>query len=95
MSRHHMLPPLTFLPPPRPKKTETRKRQIYAGDVDDMEETMLTREAIAAGRSARASIVLAQPNFPPIEGSDAKPHNPQGRLSEDTLTAMLKAQELK
>jgi len=34
-------------------------------------------------------------NFPAIEASDRKPKNPQGRLSESTLTAMLQVQELK
>jgi hypothetical protein len=94
MSRHHMLPPLNYLPPPRPRKIETRKRRINVGDVDEMEETNQTDETAASGRSTPASMVLAQPNFPAIEGSERKPHNPQGRFSEDMLSLMLKAQEL-
>jgi hypothetical protein len=38
---------------------------------------------------------LAPQTFPAIEASDRKPKNPQGRLSETTLTAMLQAQEIK
>jgi len=33
--------------------------------------------------------------FPATEAAGRKPHNPGGRLSESTLTAMLKVQELK
>ena len=33
--------------------------------------------------------------FPATEAAGRKPHNPGGRLSEGTLTAMLKVQELK
>jgi hypothetical protein len=94
MSRHHMLPPLNYLPPPRPKKIETRKRRINVGDVDEMEEISQMDETTASGGSTPASMVLAQPNFPIIEGSERKPHNPQGRFSEDMLSLMLKAQEL-
>jgi hypothetical protein len=95
MSRHHMLPPLAYVPPPRPKKIENRKRRIQTDDVNDLEMTAEALEATAASRSAPAGSVLPQPNFPAIEGSARKPHNPGGRLSEDTLKMMLQVQGLK
>jgi hypothetical protein len=34
-------------------------------------------------------------NFSEIEGSERKPQNPGGRLSQGTLSVLLQAQELK
>jgi hypothetical protein len=95
MSRHHMLPPLAYVPQPQPKKIENRKRRIHVGDVEDIEEAAEAQETSGAGRSMPAGGKPAPPNFPAIEGSERKPQNPGGRLSEDTLKAMLQAQELK
>jgi len=92
MSRHHILPPIAYTTPPQPKKITNRKRRIEAGDVEDTEEI---QEAAEDGRPAAAGHKLPLSNFPAIEGADRKPHNPQGRLSESTLTVMLQAQELK
>jgi hypothetical protein len=95
MSRHHMLPPLVHVPQPQPKKIENRKRRIHAGDVEDIDEAAEAREATGASRSTSAGRRLPTPNFPAIEGSERKPQNPSGRLSENTLKVMLQAQELK
>jgi hypothetical protein len=95
MSRHHMLPPLHYAPPPPPKKIENRKRRIRAGDVDEPEKAAEVDEATAASRPAPAGNALLQPNLLPIEGSERKPRNPGGRLSEDTLKAILEVQEFK
>jgi hypothetical protein len=98
MSRHHILPPLVYVPQPKPKKIENRKRRIQvdgAGSFDDTDEAGETSEATAAGR---ANPVVNKPppqNFPAIEGSESKPQHPKGRLSEGTLKALLQAQELK
>jgi hypothetical protein len=91
MSRHHILPPITYIPPP-PKKIEKKRRRIGIGEMDDLEEEA---EATASGRLKLAAGKLPPPNFPAIEASDRKPKNPTGRLSESTLTAMLQVQELK
>jgi hypothetical protein len=93
MSRHHILPPITYTPPP-PKKIEKKRRRIGVGEMEDLEEAV-EAEATATGRSTLAAGKLPPPNFPAIEASDRKPKNPTGRLSESTLTAMLQAQELK
>ena len=93
MSRHHILPPLVYAPPP--KKIETRKRRIQVGSFEAMDETGETHDATAADPSTPAFNTPPLQNFPAIEGSDSKPQHPRGRLSEDTLKAMLQTQELK
>jgi len=94
MSRHHILPPLVYAPPPKPKKIETRKRRIQVGSFEAMDETGEAHDATAAGQSTPAFNKPPLQNFPAIEGSDSKPQHPRGRLSEDTLKAMLQTQEL-
>ena len=98
MSHHHILPPIAYTPPPKPKKIETRKRRIHVGDagsIDDMDETGATHEATGFGPSTAAGNKPPLQNFTPIEGSERKPQHPRGRLSESTLKAMLEVQELK
>ena len=98
MSHHHILPPIAYTPPPKPKKIETRKRRINVGDagtIDDMDEAGETPEATGFGASTPAGNKPSLQNFPPIEGSERKPQHPGGRLSESTLKAMLEVQELK
>lgn len=92
MSRHHMLPPLVYAP--TPKKVETRKRRIQVGSFEAMDEAGETHDATAAGPSTPAFNTPPLQNFLAIEGSDSKPRHPSGRLSEDTLKAMLQTQEL-
>jgi hypothetical protein len=94
MSHHHILPPITYTPEPRPKKIETRKRRINVGDasgIDDMDETGETQ---VFGPAMPTGGKPALPNFTPIESSEQKPQHPRGRLSESTLKVMLQAQEL-
>ena len=92
MSRHHIAPPLAFAPPP--KKIETRKRRIQVSSFDVVDEAGEAHDAAAAGPSTPAFNTPPLPNFPAIEGSESKPQHPRGRLSEDTLKAMLQTQEL-
>ena len=92
MSRHHILPPLAYLPP-QPKKIEKAKRRIRIGDVEETEEAAQAREASATGQPPPPASRLPSPDLPAIEGSEHKPHHPQGRLSESTLSVMLQAQE--
>jgi hypothetical protein len=94
MSRHHMLPPLAYVPLPQPKKIEKRRRRIDIGETDDLEE-VATTDATGARQWQVAANKLPPPTLPAIEASDRKPQNPSGRLSETTLTVMLQAQELK
>jgi hypothetical protein len=94
MSHHHMLPPITYTPEPRPKKIETRKRRINVGDAGALDEMDETGETQAFGPATPAGGKPALPNFTPIEGSEQKPRHPRGRLSESMLKVMLQAQEM-
>jgi hypothetical protein len=91
MSKHHTLPPIIYTPPPKPKKVE-KKRRIGVGPLSEFDETADTRET---GQSAPAVNRPLPQSFPEIKGADRKPRHPRGRLSEDTLKAMLEVQELK
>ena len=98
MSRHHMLPPIVYVPQPKPKKIEKRKSRIYAGSagsIDDCGDVEETYQPIGPDQTAAADNQPALENFFPIEGSENKPPSTTGRLSEDTLKVMLLAQELK
>lgn len=97
MSRHHMLPPIVYVPQARPKKIETRKSRIQpraAGSIDDADDVEETYGAIGPGRAIAAGNRPPPDNFPAIEGSERKPPSTTGLLSEGTLKAMLLAQEL-
>jgi hypothetical protein len=98
MSRHHMLPPIVYVPQPKPKKIENRKRRIQsraAGTVGKMGDVAETFESIEAGQSTLTGSAPPPENFPSIEGSEKKPQPYRGLLSENTLKVMLLAQELK
>ena len=60
----------------------------------ELDETGDTRETSGTGQPA-PTVRLPPQNFPEIEGSDRKPQNPSGRLSQSTLSVLLRAQELK
>ncbi|MGB6954948.1 MAG: hypothetical protein WBE54_06880 [Bradyrhizobium sp.] len=92
MSRHHIMPPAIYTPPP-PKKIETKKRRIAIGMLNELEEAAETRESSGSGQPAPVANRLLQQNYPEIEGSDRKPRGPQGRLSQGTLSALLRVQE--
>jgi hypothetical protein len=94
MSRHHILPPVVYVPQAKPKKIETRKRRVQVGNFDDVREAGEADEAAAASLTAPAFNKPPPQNFPAIEGSESKPQHPSGRLSEGTLKALLQAQEL-
>jgi hypothetical protein len=96
MSRHHLLPPIVYVPQPKPKKIEPRKSRIQmrsAGSIEDSGDADETHQANGFDRSLPAGQKPALENFNPIEGSERKPPSTTGRLSENTLKAMLLAQE--
>jgi hypothetical protein len=92
MSKHHTLPPIIYTPPPKPKKTE-KKRRVGIGMLGELDETAETRETGASSQPMQ--VRLPPQNFAEIEGADRKPRHPSGRLSQGTLSALLQAQELK
>jgi hypothetical protein len=93
MSRHHMLPPIVYVPQAKPRKIENRKSRIQAGAAKQTDETTESHEAFAAGRPAPAGLKPLPGNQPEIEGAEDKPQR-QSRLSENTLKMLLQAQEL-
>jgi hypothetical protein len=98
MSRHHILPPIVYVPQPKPKKIENRKSRIQmrsAGSVEDAGDVEETYEPVEAGRLLPAGGRSALETFTAIEGADGKIPSTTGRLSENTLKALLFAQELK
>jgi len=98
MSRHHIQPPIIYVPQPKPKKIENRKSRIQmraTGAIQDADDVEETYEAAGPGRTSALGNKAASQNFPAIEGSEHKPPSTTGRLSENTLKALLEAQELK
>ena len=89
MSRHHTLPPIIYTPPPpEPKKTQRRRGVGYAsaaGEVDDAEE-------LSDGAPVRSAPVLPR-HSRPVEATERRTSSPNGKLSDDTLRAMLDLQE--
>jgi hypothetical protein len=97
MSRHHMLPPIVYVPQPKPKKIEPRKSRIQmrsAGKIEDADEAEETYESIGPSRLTPVGNKSPPENFSPIEGSEKKPQPPMGLLSENTLKVLLLAQEI-
>jgi len=92
MSRHHMLPPIIY-PPPAPKRIEPKKRRLSIGMLDEIDETAEASETAATTPAPPAIKPLLAPMVE-IENSASKPQAPAGRLSQDTMSALLRAQEL-
>jgi hypothetical protein len=94
MSRHHIMPPAVYTPPP-PKKIETKKRRIGIGSLSEFDAAEEAHGTSETGQSAApvANKPLQQ-NFSEIEDASRKPRGPSGRLSQTTLSALLRAQEL-
>jgi hypothetical protein len=89
MSRHHMLPPITYVPTPKPKKIEKRRRSTAAqgasaaSDVDeagDVEDAAPVRPPSPTHAAAAEATVERGPLTP-------------GKLSSTTLSAVLVEQE--
>jgi hypothetical protein len=91
MSKHHTLPPIAYTAPPKPKKTEKKRR--FGVGIGQPDETAETGESSASGQPMAIFGQLPQ-DSPEIEGADRKPHHSPGRLSQGTLSVLLQAQEL-
>jgi hypothetical protein len=91
-----MLPPITYTPPPKPRKIESRKRRIQlrsTGVVRNLSETDETEETSGLDRSTPVAYKPTGTETP-IEGSEQKPKSTTGLLDQGTLKVMLLAQEL-
>ena len=92
MSRHHMLPPVIYSPPPpKPKETRRKRGVGYAPATEAAGEAEETSEASDTPQ-ARAAAALPQ-HQRPVEAAERRVPSPNGKLSDDTLKAMLEAQE--
>ncbi|HZR88605.1 MAG TPA: hypothetical protein VFB02_17495 [Bradyrhizobium sp.] len=92
MSRHHVtLPPIVYTPePPKPKETKRRRRVGYAQGASAADEAEETDETGVAARVYNA----AQPQHSrPVEAVERRNSSTTGKLSEDTLKALLAVQE--
>lgn len=94
MSRHHILPPIVYMPaPPKPKETRRRRGVGYTEGMSEAEES---EETSAASSSSKARAATAPPPhdpFAPIDGAERRTPSTTGKLSDDTLKELLLAQE--
>jgi hypothetical protein len=92
VSRHHILPPAIYTPPPpKPKETKRKRGVGYASATDAAVETEETGETSETPQ-ARAAAALPQ-HERPVEATDRKIPSPNGKLSDDMLKAMIEVQE--
>jgi hypothetical protein len=95
MSRHHILPPIIYTPePPKPKEARRKRGVGYARGAGLADETDETEEAGNVSRTTtpRAASPLPQHSVP-VDGAERRVPSPNGKLSDDTLKAMLEVQE--
>ena len=91
LSRHHILPPLVYTPaPPKPKETRRRRGIHGATSPDDVDEAEEAGETVAAAPARNARPL---PQQIPVEATERKISSPNGKLSQDTLKALLAVQE--
>jgi hypothetical protein len=87
------MPPVIYTPPP-PKKIEKKKPRIGVGMLSAFDEMEEAAETSASGSPPLVNRLLPQ-DFAEIEDASRKPQHPPGRLSQGTLSALLRVQELK
>src|ERR1700754_2339442 len=95
VSRHHILPPIIYTPePPKPKEARRKRGVGYARGAGLTDET---EEAEGAGETSRTTQPRTTSALPqqqsPIDGAERRIPSPNGKLSDDTLKAMLEVQE--
>jgi hypothetical protein len=91
MSRHHITPPLVYTPPPKPKETRRRRGVGYAtGASDGVEEAEETGET---GTTAPLRNAALPQQARPVEAVERRTSSTTGKLSDDTLKALLAVQE--
>jgi hypothetical protein len=95
MSRHHILPPIIYTPePPEPKEARRKRGVGYARGAGLTDETGETEEAGGVSRTTQSPTASALPQHStPIDGAERRVPSPNGKLSDDTLKAMLEVQE--
>jgi hypothetical protein len=89
VSRHHIMPPAVYTPPPpKPKETRRKRGVGYASAAKGASETEEADEA--SGTPATAALPQHQR---PVEAAERRIPSPNGNLSDDILKAMIEVQE--
>lgn len=88
MSRHHILPPVIYTPPP-PKPKETRRRRR----IGDAQGASATEETEEPGTVASVRETALPQHSRAVETVERRNSSTSGKLSADTLQALLAAQE--
>jgi hypothetical protein len=92
MSRHHVtLPPIVYTPEP-PKAKEARRRR-RVGTTQSVEATDDAAEVDDAGSAAPVYTAAPSQHSRPVEAVERRTASTTGKLSEDTLKALLAVQE--
>ena len=98
MSRHHILPPIVYVPVPKPKKAESRPniRRIQKKGVAASEAVGEAEEAGEVSVYAASPRAAAHPLQDPstsIESAKRRIPSTTGKLSDGALKELLLAQE--
>jgi hypothetical protein len=95
MTRHHILPPIMYTPePPKPKEARRKRGVGYARGAGLTDETGETEETGEVSRTTQPRSASPRPQHStPIDGAERRVPSPNGKLSDDTLKAMLEVQE--
>ncbi|MGO9356733.1 MAG: hypothetical protein ACLP1D_03555 [Xanthobacteraceae bacterium] len=91
MSRHHMLPPITYVPTPKPKKIEKRRRSSAAQGASAASDVDETGDIVEDAPVTASSVPQAYPTQ--VETAAERGPPTPGKLSSTTLTAVLVEQE--
>jgi hypothetical protein len=96
MSRHHIqLPPVAYVPLPKPKKIDKRRRQTQIQSdsaIKDTDDASPVMDMIGLDHASSAYSPLPG-EYSPIDGAERRPKQHSGLLSEGTLKTMLLVQE--
>lgn len=92
MSRHHILPPVIYSPPPpKPKETKRKRGVGYTQAARATDEAEETTESSDTAPAPNASPLPQHQR--PVEAAERRIPSPNGKLSDNTLKAMLEVQE--
>ena len=91
MSRHHIMPPAVYTPPPpKPKETKRKRRVGHVSAAKDADESGESDETAAASAARAAGVPQHQI---PVEAAERRIPSPNGKLSDGMLKAMIEVQE--
>jgi hypothetical protein len=92
VSRHHILPPVIYSPPPpKPKETKRKRGVGYTQAARATDEAEETTESSDTAPAPNASPLPQHQR--PVEAAERRIPSPNGKLSDNTLKAMLEVQE--